>query len=83
MTNRIIYKYTLDGSETEVPLGDVLAIAFQNKKLIVWISHASNPQHKMTLVIKGTGWLFDDTNLKHVGSAVSDSFVWHVYRRYV
>jgi hypothetical protein len=84
---RVIHKYPLFGyGRHEVPEGDVLAIGFQADNLFAWIEHNTEWEkygYKMNLVVFPTGYEFSesmDPSRKHVGSAVSNDCVWHVYK---
>lgn len=79
---RVVYKYPLYLYENVIPEGDVLAVDFQSSVLHAWIEHTKDTIHRMKLYTVPTGVEFDDLEYKnHVGSAVSDDFVLHVYRK--
>ncbi len=86
-----IYKYELhpgcDFSE-DLPFGsNVVHVGFQTTPysgecLFAWIELPDTEElHTMTLRVVGTGHVFDSTGFIHVGSAVGDPYVWHVYEK--
>lgn len=74
--NRIL-KFNLIDRDTDVPLGDVLAVAFQGDDLRVWVRTRSESE-TMRLRVFATGEECGWPN--HVGTAVSDMLVFHVFR---
>jgi hypothetical protein len=83
----IIYKYPLqafefDATTVEVPEGEVLKCDFQHGVVYVWIAQDDDEVATQLLRLVPTGKQFDDTDMRHVGSAVTSSSCWHVYRVY-
>jgi hypothetical protein len=84
----VIHKQELDGvgaSPYELPIdAEVLKVGFQKHRVMLW--YLTDPvvsQGKTTKFIfevVGTGMLFDATGKKHIGTAVSDDWVWHVFQ---
>lgn len=82
---RNVYKYHLPAPNTDawIPLPSgykpVLVGLDRNRTACVWIEHdQSQPPVNSHWVVVGTGWGIPD-GMQHVGSFVTDGFVWHVY----
>jgi len=76
-----ILKYPLGYGLNSVPAGKILEVGIQHGNLTVWIEVQENRVDFQNLEVKATGEGFNAAGLKHVGTAVSDLFVWHVYKR--
>lgn len=79
----VIHKYEITpGRLNSIAAGHVLTVAFQHGKLMAWVEHKdAEPGCRYVNVIP-TGQEFPSSFLadfEHVGSAVSDDLVWHVY----
>ena len=80
-----IFKYLLDitGKQTlKLPEGAmVLSIGNQRGNLCLWaMVDPDRPTKPITIAILGTGHPINkDTKMKHLGSAVIEPFVWHVF----
>ncbi len=84
---RVIHKFPLqvfgfDYGETDVPEGEILKCEFQHGIVNVWVSREVNSAGQMRLKLVPTGKTFDDNGMLHVGSAVSPTTCWHVYKVY-
>ncbi len=64
------------GNEWQVP-GAVIAVAWQHDRLTVWCEVDADDADTRTLRVVATGG--DVPRGVHVGSAVSDELVFHVY----
>ena len=84
----VIYKHSLqafsfDYGIVDVPYGDVLTVGIQNGILYAWIQQEINEVSRMRLLILPTGQEFDDRESgNYIGSAISDYYVWHVFKQY-
>lgn len=81
----VIYKYTFNGEgDLKVPAGKVLHVDSQHNGAFptIWVEHSfetMNTHDHQRYTIVGTGGHFDNTRMKHVGTAICGPFVWHVY----
>lgn len=73
-----IYKFPLRHMTNQVMAGRVLKIDFQGGELMAWVQVEVGAPDQV-LVVVPTGMEFDPTNLEHVGTAVSDALVFHVF----
>jgi hypothetical protein len=83
----IIYKYPIqvfgfDYGMVEVPEGEILKCDFQHGVVHVWIMQEKEEVALMRLRIVPTGEEFDDADMRHVGSAISSTMCWHIFRVY-
>ena len=84
-----VLKYELNiGSVNEILLHKediVRKIDFQHRRLMMWVESPYDSilsKNKRKFEIFATGQLFPTTsNLKYVGTAVSNVYVWHVYEK--
>jgi len=79
----IIFKYQLTDSINRIAAGKPLHVAFQKGDLVLWVEHETDTfavGNDMEIVVTGTGHEFDAEPLDYIGTAVSDTFVWHVYQ---
>lgn len=76
---KTILKYTLYPGQVPIREGKVVAVGFQFGNPTAWVEH-DDAFHfgNMSLEIVPTGVTFSG-NGQHVGSAISDAYVWHVY----
>ncbi len=82
---KTIHKYPVD-SVVEMPKGaEIRAVGFQRGQVFLWaeIMPDETETEKREFAIIGTGHIFRPftDRLTYVGSAISDTFVWHVYER--
>lgn len=82
-----IWKYDLSihaECEIEVPTGsEVLHFGIQNDSFRVWIlvNPDANIKEKVRLVIRGTGWDFDASEMgEYKGTVQAGAFVWHLFQ---
>lgn len=74
-----IWKYGLvDAQEQPVPGGEIVAVGWQGGKLCVWIQDPDLENQQLVKIV-GTGWEVDLDGWRHVGSAISDALVFHVF----
>lgn len=84
---QVIYKYPIqvfgfEYGEVELPEGTVLKVDIKHGICTVWVLQKKDEVALMRLVIVPTGEEFDDSDLVFIGSAISPTFCWHVFRRY-
>lgn len=77
----VIYKYQFFSPELTIPMdGRVIACGWQNGVPTVWVQHdAMFTSKPLILRMVPTGVDFQVPG-PHVGSAISDELVFHVYR---
>ena len=80
--NTVVLKYQIPepgAGYKSYPNGKVVAVAFQGDVANVWIEHTDDDPWTLYLRSEATGRRFDKEGGEHVGSAISDALVWHVY----
>ena len=81
MSDRIILKWPMDDPQMGGMMlpGPVIAVGWQHDRLTLWIDHAVEARKvNRQFIAIPTGQAFA-TGAEHVGSAISNSFVFHVY----
>lgn len=71
----------------KLPAGEVVAVAFQRGVPSVWIEFETDARGRYddtrsrdyALLPTGGNHKFLDDDMQHIGSAVSDDTVWHLY----
>lgn len=82
---KVIYKYTLNQTQQEVPPGRPVLVAQQHPNQqhpTLWVEHDLDRMRiKKKVMVIGTGHEFmaAGPGLEHIGSCVCGPFVWHVY----
>lgn len=76
-----ILKYPLvTYKNNSVPSGKVVAVGFQYDELFAWIEQENSPKPSNSwLIVVATGITFDLPDCFHVGTAINNQLVWHVY----
>ena len=79
--SRKVFKYSLTESTViKVPFGSKFVhFGVQNDEFMVWLEVDEEfPMVERHLAVKGTGHLIPQF-AEHLGSVISDPFVWHLY----
>lgn len=79
MSRPKVLKWRLQGIRNRMPVGKIVAVGFQQGRPHVWVETLPGEKGEMSIETVMTGGEVPE-NGTHVGTAVSDEFVVHVYR---